>query len=394
MYGGLLRRRFCTAIKASLPPLRVNSFALTPDQAIECWRGWTKNHFWAPVGSLQQISQLGVWLPFFTYDVTATSTFSAEVRGSGSEAWKEIKSQPTAFNYNGNLKELQVYANYSQKYDHVQVVKQSVQGAKLFSELDPSEVKGMEFERFEMHRSIARTTAFATVKSWEEHRGQEILRAQFGEFRKFTHALQLDFTNQPVFFPCYIVDFLRLGRAFRSVVNGVTGEVWGQKHYSVLKVGVTAAPLNLWLGTSYGLGGSLVGAASAVGMGFAAGFFPFYRQYLREVRRLSEKAQNDAFEVKSQHAQEAAYNLRYTPHAPAKGHQVKSHYRLLGLESTAQLNEVQRAFRTQSFLWHPDVHAGKKSEDHAHTMYRDIIAAYQVLRCPNKRRIYDTSDSP
>lgn len=395
MHVRLLRRWFCTTIniKSSLPPLRVKSFDLSPEQANACWREWAKNHFWAPVGNLKQRSLQGVWLPFFSYEVNATSTFSAEVRVSGSEPWKQIRSQPSSFKYSSNLKQLQVYANYCQKYDHVQVVKQPIQGSKLFSELNPDEVRGKEFERFEMHRSIARTTAFSEVKSWEETRGRLILRSQFGEFRNFAHSLQLDFTNQPIFLPCYIVDFSRFGRVFRSVVNGATGDVWGQTHYSALKVGLAAAvPLNLALGLKYSFAISAlsIGTLAAIGTGFIAGLSPSYRQYMREVRRLSEKAQNDVLDAKKQ---EQTYNLRYTPHVPPPGQKVKRHYLLLGLEPTAQLSEIQRAFRTQSFLWHPDVHAGKTSESQAHNMYRDIIAAYQVLRCPNKRRIYDSSDS-
>ncbi|CAD5211587.1 unnamed protein product [Bursaphelenchus xylophilus] len=61
----------------------------------------------------------------------------------------------------------------------------------------------------------------------------------------------------------------------------------------------------------------------------------------------------------------------------------KTHYDTLGIDRTASLGEVKRAYFEKSKLLHPDRNDGETSE------FMKLKKAYDVLRRPADRRIYD-----
>jgi curved DNA-binding protein CbpA len=63
----------------------------------------------------------------------------------------------------------------------------------------------------------------------------------------------------------------------------------------------------------------------------------------------------------------------------------KDHYEVLGLSRSASSQDVKKAFRAKAFL-HPDLHPG---DPEAERGFKEITAAYSVLRDPAKRAAYD-----
>lgn len=65
--------------------------------------------------------------------------------------------------------------------------------------------------------------------------------------------------------------------------------------------------------------------------------------------------------------------------------ELKQYYQLLGVEATADLETIKKAFRTQIALYHPD----KNKSEGARQRFDDLIEAFDVLSNPNKRQRYD-----
>jgi len=68
-----------------------------------------------------------------------------------------------------------------------------------------------------------------------------------------------------------------------------------------------------------------------------------------------------------------------------------NYYSLLHLKQDATEDEIKKAFRDLSFLYHPDRLAGQSEEmkKNAGELFKDINEAYQVLRDPEMRKLYD-----
>ncbi|PIE55303.1 MAG: septum site-determining protein MinC [Dethiosulfovibrio peptidovorans] len=65
--------------------------------------------------------------------------------------------------------------------------------------------------------------------------------------------------------------------------------------------------------------------------------------------------------------------------------QYKDYYDILGVPRSADASEIKRAYRKLAKCYHPDVTTSKEGE----TRYKEINEAYEVLKDPEKRKLYD-----
>lgn len=63
-------------------------------------------------------------------------------------------------------------------------------------------------------------------------------------------------------------------------------------------------------------------------------------------------------------------------------------YSILGVSKNASSAEIKSAYRKQALQWHPDKHTGEKKKD-AEEKFKEINRAYEVLRDPQKKQMYD-----
>jgi curved DNA-binding protein len=63
----------------------------------------------------------------------------------------------------------------------------------------------------------------------------------------------------------------------------------------------------------------------------------------------------------------------------------RDYYEILGIKRDAHQNEVQRAYRKLARKYHPDVNKESNAED----KFKEINEAYEVLKAPEKRKMYD-----
>jgi molecular chaperone DnaJ len=61
-------------------------------------------------------------------------------------------------------------------------------------------------------------------------------------------------------------------------------------------------------------------------------------------------------------------------------------YDALGVARTASDDEIKKAYRKLAMQWHPDRNNGSKESEER---FKQLTEAYDVLRDPNKRAVYD-----
>ncbi|CAF2241144.1 unnamed protein product [Rotaria magnacalcarata] len=60
-------------------------------------------------------------------------------------------------------------------------------------------------------------------------------------------------------------------------------------------------------------------------------------------------------------------------------------YDFIGVDKTAELSEIKKAYRKLSLLWHPD----KSDESDAEQKFRHLVAVYEILKDEQRRTRYD-----
>ena len=63
----------------------------------------------------------------------------------------------------------------------------------------------------------------------------------------------------------------------------------------------------------------------------------------------------------------------------------KDYYKILGVEETAELKDIKKAYRKLALKYHPDMNPDEGAED----KFKQVAEAYEVLKDDNKRAEYD-----
>lgn len=63
----------------------------------------------------------------------------------------------------------------------------------------------------------------------------------------------------------------------------------------------------------------------------------------------------------------------------------KDYYKILGIQSGSNEDEIKKAYRKMALKFHPD----KNKDANAEEKFKEIAEAYEVLSDPKKRVIYD-----
>ncbi|WP_219470541.1 hypothetical protein [Nonomuraea rhizosphaerae] len=237
---------------AQIAPEAVLPFALDRGRARESLRGWVRSRWFAP-NRLKKVSEAeslkSTYLPHWTYDAGTTSDYSGQ---RGEHYWVT-----ETYTENGQTKTRQVrrtrwysaHGTVSRDFDDVLVGATRQVDRERLDKLEPWPLKSaVAFHPHYVtgHHSLRYDTE--PQSGLEEAKGRMAkvidgdVRRDIGGDEQRVHDVRTHYTNVtfklmllPVWIGCYLFG----GKTFQVLINGVSGEVHGDRPYSAVKITLT-----------------------------------------------------------------------------------------------------------------------------------------------------------
>ena len=230
-------------------PESVLPFSVTNTQAVSALKSWTATRWFAP-NKLKVLAQhdraSSVYLPFWTFDSDTSTDYSGE-RG---DDYLETET----FYENGERKERSVTrtqwhsaaGNVQRRFDDVPVpASKSVLPAYLeslqwsFGELVPYEPAYLAGHKAQTYQ-VSLEEGFERFKQIADGVIAGDVRSDIGGDRQQIHSMNTDYSNitfKHLLVPVYAGAYRFNNKVYQVVVNGKTGEVYGERPYSPIKIG-------------------------------------------------------------------------------------------------------------------------------------------------------------
>jgi hypothetical protein len=233
-----------------IPPGGVLPFVIDGKAAVDKFAVWMRKRWFAP-GDLVKRSQRakmdGVYLPYWIFDATSTTQYDGQ---KGTTRWET----ETYKDSNGNEQTRQVsHTDWTPRSGTVHVTRSDVLAiasttlpAKLVGKLEPWQLErvrmfdqrflaGFLAERYRVEAADGFTAAYPTI----EASIKSAIRADIGGDAQQIDSMNVNWDSvrfRHVLLPVWLSSFRYNDKVFHVTVNAATGEVIGERPWSVGKI--------------------------------------------------------------------------------------------------------------------------------------------------------------
>ena len=246
-----------TGTQRHIKPQALVPFALTETQARTAMTGWLGSLWFAP-GTLLEYARkgrrlTGIYVPFWTFDASTRSRYSGE-RGD-----YYYQTRNVTVRVNGRMEQRQEQVRHTRwqaasgrverDFDDVTVMASTSLPARLGNELTPWDLAALQPyapEYLSGFQAEGYTVPLADGDAEAKARMTAIIeqdvRRDIGGDEQRVHDIDTDWSDQTfkhILLPVWMAAYKYNGKSFRFLVNGQTGEVQGERPWSIWKIGFT-----------------------------------------------------------------------------------------------------------------------------------------------------------
>lgn len=268
-----------TGTQRHIKPQALVPFVLTEPEARKAMVAWMGSLWFAP-GTLLEYARKGralngVYVPFWTFDADTSSRYSGE-RG---EYYYETRTVQVRVNGKMETRQEQVRhtrwypasGRVSRDFDDVLVMASHSLPARLGNELTPWDLGALTSYTPEFlagFQAEGYTVSLADGHGEAKDRMSGIIqndvRRDIGGDDQRVHDVDTDWTDETfkhILLPVWMAAYKYNGKSYRFLVNGQTGEVQGERPWSVWKIAIVVI-----LVVSLILGGIYLSDPEAIGL--------------------------------------------------------------------------------------------------------------------------------
>ncbi len=244
-------------IQRLLRPQALLPFRVTSDAANQAFAKWLKSLWFAPSG-LQRYARIedrivGVYAPFWTYDCNTITDYTG-MRGDDYYVPVTVTTVVNGRTETRTVMERRTHwtsvsGRVRNSFDDLLVVATRSLPRALVEEIDPWDLTQLEPYRDEFlsgfaaeHYQVGLEDGFTDAKSLMAGPIRRTVANDIGGDHQQIQSLDVDYRNisfKHILLPIWISAYQYRGKTYRFLVNARTGEVQGQRPWSVLKITLT-----------------------------------------------------------------------------------------------------------------------------------------------------------
>lgn len=243
-----------TGTQRRIKPQALVPFALTEDQARDALTTWLGRLWFAPNGLLQYTrkgrAMSGIYVPFWTFDADSDSRY----RGQRGDYYYETRTVTVTVNGKNERRQQQVRhtrwsaasGRVARRFDDMLVMASSSLPDNIGNDLTPWDLgalvpyrpdylAGFQAEGYTL--PLAEGHARARARMAQIIEGD--VRRDIGGDEQRISQIDSDFSDETfkhVLLPVWMAAYKYNNRSYRFVVNGQTGEVQGERPWSIWKI--------------------------------------------------------------------------------------------------------------------------------------------------------------
>ncbi|MBC8138028.1 MAG: hypothetical protein H8F28_19275 [Fibrella sp.] len=246
-------------------PEGVLPFSVTQKAASESIRKWISTRWFAPNALKKQAEQdksQGVYLPFWTYDAGTWSNYSGE-RGiyyyvsesytdsNGNRQSRQVRRtrwHPASGSVTHFFDDVLIAATRSVPRERLDALEPW--GLENIKPYEPAFLSGFQAQRYQ----IDLATGFERAKGVMAGYIDTLVRQDIGGDEQRVHSIDTrysDLTFKHLLLPVYISAYRYQSKVYQVIVNARTGEVQGERPYSVWKIAFAVLAALLVIGLIY-----------------------------------------------------------------------------------------------------------------------------------------------
>lgn len=246
-----------TGTQRQIKPQAVLPFVLTEEQARSAMTAWLGRLWFAP-GTLLQYARkgralTGIYVPFWSFDASTRSRYS----GQRGEYYYETRT--VSVRVDGRMQQRQQQVRHTRwhsasgrvarDFDDVLVMASTSLPSRLGNNLTPWDLAELEpyapeyLAGFQAEGyTVALTEGDAQAKSRMAAIIEADVRRDIGGDEQRIHDIDTERSNETfkhILLPVWMAAYKYNGKSYRFLVNGQTGEVQGERPWSIWKIGFT-----------------------------------------------------------------------------------------------------------------------------------------------------------
>ena len=230
---------------AGIPPDGLIPFKIDKKDAQEKFRAWVKSRWFAPNDFKKRYGEgglLGMYLPFWTYDAYAVSSYTGRGGKNRREKLKDGKERtvtdwyPVSGVVSASFDDLQIFASNKKEESVVSGILpyDTINSAKPFAE---GYLSGYYAEVYKIKADAGFESAKRIMESELRNLADRDIRRTYD--RADVQSLSTKYSNvtyKHVLLPLWSSAFGYKGKTYNYAVNGETGKVSGSRPYSAIKI--------------------------------------------------------------------------------------------------------------------------------------------------------------